>query len=148
LCTGVFQLAVFADRGGLAVALRFRAVDSQRRHRPFRQQFAELLADRNQRREILDISSGKRVFDHGDRRRAPGRRRHGLSHLRQRLLDHRDNLANDGAHRFPSRFPISESFKSTSGMDRPRGDAVAKRGVWLWRRDRTCGDDDGLALQP
>ena len=95
----MFEFAVLADRGGLAVALRLGAVDAERRDRPLRQQFAEFLADRDQRREVFDIFSGKRIFDHGNRRRAPRRRRDGLAHLQMGFLDHRDDLADDRAHR-------------------------------------------------
>ena len=94
----MLQLAVLADGGRLAVAVRLGAIDPERGDRPFRQQFAEFLANRDQRREVLDIAAGKGIFDHGDRRRAPGRRRDGLSHLDMGLLDHRDDLANDRAH--------------------------------------------------
>ena len=97
----MLELAVFADRGRLAIALRLGAVDAERRDRPLRQQFAEFLADRDQRREVLDIAAGKGIFDHGDRRRAPGRRRDCLAHLQMGLFDHRDDLANDGAHLRP-----------------------------------------------
>ena len=71
----MFQLAVLADGRRLAVALRLGAVDAERRHRALRQELAEFLADRDQRREILDIAAGKGIFDHRDRRRAPRRRR-------------------------------------------------------------------------
>ena len=46
---GVFEFAVFADRRRLAVALRLGAVDAERGHRLLREQFAEFLADRDQR---------------------------------------------------------------------------------------------------
>ena len=44
----VFELAVFADRGRLAVALRLGAVDAERGNRLFREQLAEFLADRDE----------------------------------------------------------------------------------------------------
>src|SRR5205085_4029643 len=78
--------------------LRRRAVDAQRRPGLVRQQLAELLADRDQRAEILDIFPGERIFDHRDGGGAAGRRRDGPAHLHPRLLDHGDDLANDGAH--------------------------------------------------
>ena len=96
----MFQFAVLADGGGLAVALRLAAVDAERRDRALRQQLAELLADRDQRRKILDIFSGKGIFDHGDRRRAPRRRRNRLAHLQMGFLDHGDDLSDNRAHRY------------------------------------------------
>jgi hypothetical protein len=97
----MFKLAVFADRCRLAVTLRVWPFDAQRRHRPRREQFAEFLANRNQRREILNIFSGKRILDHGDGRGAAGWRRDGASHFQIGLFNDRNDLANDRAHRFP-----------------------------------------------
>ena len=82
----MLQLAVLADGRGLAVALRLRAVDAERRHRALRQEIAEFLADRDQGREILDIFAGKGIFDHGDRRGAPRRRRDLSAHFRSASL--------------------------------------------------------------
>ena len=58
----MFEFAVFADRGGLAVALRLGAVDAERRHGLFRQQFAEFLANRNQRAKGLRHSVRRTDF--------------------------------------------------------------------------------------
>ena len=105
----MLQLAILADGGRLAVAMRLGAVDAERGDRLLRQQLAEFLADRDQRREILDIAAGKGIFDHRDRRGAPRRRRDRLAHLDMGLLDHGDDLANDGAHRcLPSRSSMHE----------------------------------------
>ncbi len=91
----------------LAVAVRLGAVDAERGHRPLRQQLAELLADRDQRREVLDIAAGKR--DSRSRRSprpAASAATTGLAHLQMGLLDHGDDLANDGAHRVPASLPV------------------------------------------
>src|SRR6201984_563635 len=91
----------------LAVTVRLRPFDAQGRHRLFGQEVAELLADLDQRREILDIPAGKGVFNNGNRGRAPARRRDLLPHLQHRLLDDRYDLANDRIHGFAPRFPVS-----------------------------------------
>src|SRR5262245_12468799 len=92
----MLQLAVLADRRGLAVGMRLGAVDAERRHRALRQELAELLADRDQRREVLHITPGKGILDYRDRRRPPRRRRDGLAHLDLSFLDHGDDLSDDG----------------------------------------------------
>ena len=94
----MFEFAIFADSGGLAVAMGVGAVDAERGNGLFREQLAEFLADRDQRREIFDIAAGKRIFDHGNRRRAPRRRGDLLPHFQMSFLDHRDDLSNDRAH--------------------------------------------------
>src|SRR5262245_31566151 len=58
-CGCMLELAVLADRGGLAVTVRRRTLDTQRSDRLLREQFAELLADRDQGREVFDIATGK-----------------------------------------------------------------------------------------
>ena len=94
----MLQFAVFADCCGLAVAMRLGAVDAERRYGSLGKQIAEFLADFDQRREIFDIPAGKRIFDHGNRRGPPRRRRDLLTHLEMGFLDYRDDLANDRAH--------------------------------------------------
>ena len=70
----MFEFAVLADRGGLAVALAPLAGNAERRDGLLRQQRAELLADVDQLGEVLDIAAGERVLDHRDRGGAAGRR--------------------------------------------------------------------------
>ena len=132
----MFQLTVLADRRSLAVTLGFRTVDAECGNSFFRQQLAELLADCNEGREILDVFSRKRIFDHGDRGRAPGRRRDFLPHLQMGFLDHRDDFANDRAHLYQprSRSSMHHALYRIS-MKRPR----------LARFDGRRSHDDGLA---
>jgi hypothetical protein len=66
----MLEFAVLADRGGLAVTVRFCAVDAQRRDGLLREQLAEFLADGDQGREVLDVAAGERIFDS---RRSPPR---------------------------------------------------------------------------
>ena len=94
----MLELAILADGGGLAVAVRLGAVDAERSHRALRQQITKFFADRDQRGEILDIFSGKGIFDHGDRGGAPRRGRDLAAHLHLRLFDDGDDLADDRAH--------------------------------------------------
>src|SRR5687768_4218464 len=58
---GVLQLAVLADGGGLAVALRVRAGDAEGRHGALRQEAAELLADIHELGKIFRVGTGQRV---------------------------------------------------------------------------------------
>jgi len=69
---GVLELTVLADRRRLAVALRPGAIDPKRCDRLLRKQLAELLADRDQGRQVLDIAAGKRIFDHRQSPRRAG----------------------------------------------------------------------------
>src|ERR1700722_9897391 len=99
---GVLQFAVLADGRRLAVAFRGRSLDAERCDRARREQGAKFLADLDQRREVLDIAAGERVFDHGDRDRASRRRLYSAIHLDARLLDDSDELANLRLHLNPS----------------------------------------------
>ena len=108
---GVLHFAVLADQRRLAVTLRLRALDAERRDRALAEQLAEFLPGLDQRREVLDIAAGERIVDHGERGGAPHRRRNLAAHLGQRLVDHRHDLADFEAHRSPSCPLISEALR-------------------------------------
>src|SRR5438105_3285715 len=117
----MFEFAVFADSSGLAVAVRLGTVDAECRDSLLRKQIAELLADFDQLRQILDIPACKRILDHRDRSGPPRRRRNPMSHLEMGFLDHRDDLANDRAHCQPrSRSNMRYAFWYVSMKRRPR----------------------------
>ena len=78
---GVFEFAVLADGRRLAIALRGRSLNAERRDRARGEQGAELLSKFDQQREVFDIAAGERVFDHGDRDRASRRRLYSAIHL-------------------------------------------------------------------
>ena len=106
---GVFEFAVLADGRRLAVALRARSLDAERRDGARGEQLAEFLADVDERREILDIAAGERIFDHRDGGGAPRRRLDGAIHLDPRLLDDSHELSNLRFHLSPSNPLISEA---------------------------------------
>ena len=107
----MLELAVLTDGGRLAIAVSLRAVDAERGDCLLRQQFAELLADRDQWGEVFDIAAGKGIFDHRDRRSAARRRRDRLAHLQMGLFDDSHDLANDGTHRCSSRSSLHKFFE-------------------------------------
>src|SRR5271163_4327202 len=99
---GVFELAVLPHCRRLAVALRVRSLDAERRNGALGEQRPELLADVDQQREILDITAGERIIDHCDDGGAPRRRVDGAIHFDARLLDESHELSNLGFHLSPS----------------------------------------------
>src|SRR5581483_10277739 len=102
-CGGMFQLAILADRGGLAVALRRRRLDAQRLDRALAEQLAELLADIDELGQILDIAAGEGIGDDRDRGGATCRRIDRALCLALRLFDDGDDLANLCTHLSPLR---------------------------------------------
>src|SRR5262245_57416790 len=130
----MFQFAVLADGGSLAVGMRLGAVDAECGYRTLRQQFAEFLADGDQGRKVFDVTAGKGIFDHRDRRGPPRRRRDGLAHLEMGFLDHGDDLSDYRAHRKRSR----------SGMDRMSYLIFVK---WMRRQNPSCTHDNGFAKE-
>ena len=137
----MFEFAVLADRRGLAVALRLGAVDPERGNGLLREQLAEFLANGNQGREVFDVAAGERIFDHGDRRRAPGRRRDRLSHFQIGLFDNRDDLANDRAHRVPP------CVRTRLSMHQPFHRVCRGRRAQSGPLDRFRRDHERLAMQ-
>ena len=71
---GMLQFAILADRRGLTVTFGGRSSDAERCDSTLRQQLAEFFADRHQLGKVFDIFARIRIFDHRDRRCAPGRR--------------------------------------------------------------------------
>src|ERR1700733_6502745 len=108
---GVFELAVLADGGRLAVALRARSLDAERRDSARGEQGAELLTDIDQRREILDIAAGERILDHRHGGGSSRRRLNSAIHLDARLLDDSHQLCNLRLHLNPSNPLIWEASR-------------------------------------
>src|ERR1700722_12239744 len=108
---GMFQLAVLADGSRLAVALRARSLDAERRDGARGEQGAELLADIDQRREILDIAAGERILDHRNGGGSSRRRLNSAIHLDARLLDDSHEFANLRLHLSPSNPLIWEASR-------------------------------------
>src|ERR1700674_4036751 len=102
---GVLELAILTHRRRLAVALRLRTGNPERRERAFAQQLAELLADIDQRAEILDISPRERIFDHRDSRRPAHRRIDRPAHLAACFLDDGHDFSHLALHRGPTWIP-------------------------------------------
>src|SRR5262249_25414362 len=62
---GMFDFAVFANSGCFAVTFGFRAVNTERDHRPLSQQLTKFFANHGQLRKIINESSSAGVFNHG-----------------------------------------------------------------------------------
>src|SRR6202521_2314467 len=108
---GVLELAILTHRRRLAVALRLRTGNPERRERAFAQQLAELLADIDQRAEILDISPRERIFDHRDSRRPAHRRIDRPAHLAACFLDDGHDFSHLALHRCPTWIPQRSSAR-------------------------------------
>ena len=99
---GVFQFAVLAHGGGLAVALDRATIDAQRRHGLFRQIAAQFLADVDQLREILLVLAGEGIGDDGHGGGAADGGFDRLVLFGQRLVDNDHHLADLRLHLKPS----------------------------------------------
>ena len=106
----MFEFAVLADSGGLAITLRALSGYAECGDGFFRQQRAQFLADVDQLGEVFDIAPRERVLDHGDRRRASRRRFDRAAAFLARLFEENRELADFRFHLRPSLALISEAF--------------------------------------
>jgi hypothetical protein len=95
---GMLDLAALAYDGGLTITFRAGRLDAERLHAALAQQPTELLADVDQRRQIFLVATGARIFDHGDRHRAAGRRLDRPAHLHADLVYLHYQLSDLGFH--------------------------------------------------
>jgi len=99
----VFELAVFADRRCLAVALRF-CPSCPAPPLPSPRAIREFLANRDQEGKIFDIFSGETDFRLRQWRPRAGSAVRRPFHLQQSLLDDRDDFTNDCASSLSASF--------------------------------------------
>ena len=114
----MFELAALAHDRGLAVALRLRRLDAERRDAAPTEQFAQLFADRDQLVEVLAVATGIWIDDHGNGHRLAGGRLDRTPHLAAGLFDVDDELADLDGHE-------SLCFDGTTIRDRPCRDNIA-----------------------
>src|SRR5262249_22654766 len=137
---GMLPLPLLADDGRLAIALDRMGRDPKRRHGPFAEQAAQLLADGHQRLQILGIEPGEGVLDHRRRHRLARRRIDGPAHLAPRFLDRDHDLADLGLHLSPSSPLISEARRPPT--------RAWMRGPVVITRARTSSSAWGASASP
>ncbi len=107
----MLEFAILADRRRLAVTFRHRGLNTQGCNRTLRQQFAKLLANGHQLRQVFDVLTRAGVLDHGDGSCAARGWIYFSAHLALRFLHEDGNLADAGFHRSPSSPLISDALR-------------------------------------